>query len=180
MQPNLESSRLVLRPFQQSDAPVVQKLAGDQRIANDVTTIPHPYPDGAAEAWIATHQPSFIAGGDITYAVTLRENGSLVGSIRLLNIDTKHACAELGYWTGVEFWGLGYCTEAVRRLILFANEHLGTTRIVARCFARNLASARVMEKAGLRKEGNLVKHFLKNGTYEDVLLYGLVLPGRGE
>ena len=177
MQPILESSRLVLRPFQEGDAPAVQRLAGDRRIADAATTIPHPYPDGAAEAWIASHLPSFIAGTEITYAVTQREGALLVGTVSLLDISTKHARAELGYWTGVEFWGSGYCTEAVCRLIPFAYEHLGTTRVVARCLARNPASARVMEKAGLRKEGYLAKHVVKNGTYEDVLLYGLVLPG---
>ena len=170
----------MLRPFLQSDASAVQRLAGDRRIADSVTTIPHPYPDGAAETWIASHHPSFVAGRDITYAVTQREGGLLVGAVRLLDINTQHARAELGYWTGVEFWGFGYCTEAVTRLIQFANEHLGTTRIIARCFARNPASARVMEKVGLKKEGCLAKHFLKNGTYEDVLLCGLALPERGK
>jgi [ribosomal protein S5]-alanine N-acetyltransferase len=71
---------------------------------------------------------------------------------------------------------LGYCTEAVGRIIPFIDEHLNTTKIVARCLVRNQASARVMEKAGLRKEGHLSKHVLQNGNYEDVLLYGLALP----
>ena len=180
VQPILESSRLVLRPYQEGDAPAVQRLAGDRRIADATTTIPHPYPVGAAEAWIAGHLPSFIARTGITYAVTRREGALLVGTVSLLDISTEHARAELGYWTGVEFWGSGYCTEAVCRLIPFANQHLGTTRVVARCLARNPASARVMEKAGLRKEAYLAKHAVKNGIYEDVLLYGLVLSGRGE
>ena len=178
MQPFLESTRLVLRPFQSGDAQAVQRLAGDRRVADAATTIPHPYPDGAAEAWIATHTPSFIAGTEVTYAVTLLDGGSLVGTVSLLDISKKHARAELGYWTGVEYWGSGYCTEAVCRLIPFAYEHLGVTKIVARCLARNPASARVMEKAGLKKEGRLAQHVLKNETYEDVLIYGLVLPGR--
>ena len=178
MQPILESSHLVLRPFQEGDAAAVQRLAGDQRTADAATTIPHPYKDGAAQAWIASHPPSFIAGTGITYAATQREGALRVGTVSFLDISTKHARAEFGYWTGVEFWGSGYCTEAVCRLIPFAYEHLGTNRVVARCMARNPASARVMEKAGLREEGYLAKHVFKNGKYEDVLLYGLVLPGR--
>jgi len=63
-------------------------------------------------------------------------------------------------------------------MIQFASEELGITRITALCFARNPASARVMEKAGLKREGYLVQHHFKNGMYEDLLLYGLVLPGR--
>lgn len=63
-------------------------------------------------------------------------------------------------------------------MIAYAREQLGITRIVARCLARNPASARVMEKAGLRREGMLVRHELKNGLFEDVLLYGLAFPER--
>jgi [ribosomal protein S5]-alanine N-acetyltransferase len=178
MQPLLESARLVLRPFQESDSSDVKRLAGDKRIADTTTTIPHPYPEGAAQAWIATHAQTFSARSQITYAVTLRGSGVLVGTVSLMDISPKHSRAELGYWTGVEFWGLGYCTEAVCRIIPFAYEHLNTTKIVARCLARNQASARVMEKAGLLKEGHLSKHVLQNGNYEDVLLYGLALAQR--
>jgi [ribosomal protein S5]-alanine N-acetyltransferase len=178
MPPALESSRLLLRPYRADDAPAVQRLAGDRRIADTTTTIPHPYPDGAAEAWIATHTNDFEARKQATFAVTLRSTGELLGTVSLLDVSVVHARAELGYWIGAPYWGQGYCTEAVCRLIPFAYEELGTTRLVARCFARNEASARVMEKSGLRREGLLIQHTLKNGRFEDVLLYGLVLPGR--
>jgi RimJ/RimL family protein N-acetyltransferase len=62
----------------------------------------------------------------------------------------------------------------------FAGESWGLTRIVARCMARNPASARVMEKAGLLREGHLQAHIRKNGRYEDVLLYGLSHASRRE
>ena len=102
-----------------------------------------------------------------------------MGAISLLELSTAHARAEVGYWVGVPYWGLGYATEAVRRLIPYATEAYGVTRFLGRCLARNPASARVMEKAGLSYEGRLVKHVLKNDEYEDVLLYGLVLGERG-
>jgi ribosomal-protein-alanine N-acetyltransferase len=178
LQPSLQSNRLLLRPYCAADAPSVQRLAGDPRIASTTTTIPHPYPNGAAEAWIATHQQSYEDGTSVTYAITLRDSGGLVGSISLLDISRKHARAELGYWVGAEFWGAGYCTEAVSRVIPFAREHFSVTKLVAWCFARNPASARVMHKAGMTQEGCLAKHTLKNGTWEDMLVYGLVLPGR--
>ena len=179
MQPSFDTPRLILRPYDSSDASIVQRLAGDQRVADAATTIPHPYPDGAAEVWIATHATAFEAKKEITFATTLRTTGQVVGTVSLLDISARHARAELGYWTGVPFWGAGYCTEAVARLIAYARECLGTSRIVGRCLARNPASARVMEKAGLVREGHLVKHVLKNDSYEDVLLYGVVLSHRG-
>jgi len=180
MQPVLESPRLSLRPYALADAPEVQRLAGDARVAETTTAIPHPYPDGAAACWIAGHAAAFANGEEVIYAIALRRTGELVGTVSLFDVSHADARAELGYWVAVEHWGQGYCTEAVRVLMRFAQEHLKATRIVARCMARNPASARVMEKAGLRREGLLPKHVCRNGVFEDMLLYGLVLPGRGD
>ena len=180
MQPTLTSARLCLRPFALADANDVQRLAGDKRVALAATTIPHPYPDGAAEAWISTHADAFSAKSEVAFAITLRDGGDLVGAISLLDISERHARAEIGYWTGIDHWNRGYCTEAFTRLVPYAFEELGITRIVARCSAQNAASARVMEKTGLKREGLLLKHSRKQGQFDDVLLYGLVLPGRGE
>lgn len=178
MQPTLTSSRLCLRPFDHTDASAVQRLAGDKRVALAATAIPHPYPHGAAEAWIATHADAFTGMREVNFAVVLREGGDLVGAISLLDINKLHARGEVGYWTGIDYWNHGYCTEAFIRVISYAYEELGITKIGARCSAQNTASARVMEKAGLNREGLLVKHSLKHGQFDDMLVYGLVLPGR--
>ena len=178
MQPTLSTDRLILRPFSLADAADVRRLAGDARVADTTKTIPHPYPEGAAEAWIATHAAAFAARKEIVFAMIETRSNLLVGAAALLDVSEEHARAELGYWAGVEYWSKGFCTEAALRLIQFAHQELGVTRIVARCLARNPASARVMEKAGLRREGYFVQDLKKHGRYEDVLFYGLVLPGR--
>jgi ribosomal-protein-alanine N-acetyltransferase len=179
MQPVLETERLVLRPYRMADAPDVQRLAGAWEVAATTAAIPHPYPDGAAEQWIAGHASSFAEGRLVVYAVTMRETAELLGTVSLLDVQLNHARAELGYWIAREHWGKGYCTEAVRRLIQYAHDSLSISRIVARCLERNPASARVMKKVGLAKEGHMPKHEFKNGRFEDVLVYGMVLPGRG-
>jgi [ribosomal protein S5]-alanine N-acetyltransferase len=174
----LSTPRLLLRPYTTADAPEACRLAGDSRIAETTVAIPHPYSQEAAEAWIATHARGFEQKSEMIFAVETKTDHQLTGTVSLLNISADHARADLGYWISVENWGKGFCTEAVLRLIQFATEELGITRITALCFARNPASARVMEKAGLKREGCLVQHLFKNGRYEDLLLYGLVLPGR--
>ena len=112
------------------------------------------------------------------YAITDSVTRELLGAISLLDMSAQHARCEMGYWVAHQHWSTGVCTEAARAIIEYAHRELGITRVVARCLARNVGSARVMEKAGLVREGNLVKHVNHKGVFEDLLLYGTVLPGR--
>src|SRR5438045_3014662 len=101
-QPNIESRRLRLRPFALEDAPAVQRLAGAREIADTTLLIPHPYPDGVAEAWIATHAGAFEKGESASFAITLRTSGELCGAIGL-GMQAPHRRAELGYWIGLPY-----------------------------------------------------------------------------
>ena len=180
-QPKLVTERLMLRPFSLSDAPDVQRLAGAKEIAATTANIPHPYEDGVAEAWIGTHQEQFEKGEQATFAVVLKgvsaENVSehtLIGAISLLAISQRHARAELGYWIGVPYWNRGYCTEATRAILRYGFETLGLNRIQARHLARNPASGRVMQKAGMRYEGTMRQAVRKWDVFEDVKLYAIL------
>jgi [ribosomal protein S5]-alanine N-acetyltransferase len=177
-QPTLVTSRLSLRPFYMADAVDVRRLAGDEKVARTTLAIPFPYPEGAAEDWIAKHPSQYEVRSEITFAITLLENGFLIGAITLMAVSTKHSRAELGYWIGTEYCSKGYCTEAVVQVICFAQEQIGISRITGQCLARNPASARVMTKAGMLPEGKLCMHVRKGGVFDDVLLFGINLPVR--
>ena len=172
-QPNLETTRLILRPFKLSDAKKVQILAGDKQVASTTLMIPHPYPDGAAEEWIKTHKEKYASGRGVYFAITLKENGELVGAINLLNIiDSQRG--ELAYWVGVPYWNKGYCTEAGEAVLSYGFLDRGLNRIHARYFSRNHASGRVLEKLGMIHEGTQRQHVLKWGVYEDMELMGIL------
>jgi len=94
-QPTLRTHRLVLRPFRPSDAVAVQRLAGDRSVASTTLNIPHPYPDGLAESWIATHGPAWEADDRATFAITTLED-ELRGGIAL-KLTPQHQRGELGY-----------------------------------------------------------------------------------
>ncbi len=94
-QPTLSTPRLLLRPFTESDAPEVRRLANDPEIAANTLTIPHPYPEGAAESWIATHAPALAQGTKAVFAITDARSRQLLGAIGL-EIDRAHQRAELG------------------------------------------------------------------------------------
>ncbi|HOI58557.1 MULTISPECIES: GNAT family N-acetyltransferase [unclassified Methanoculleus] len=173
-QPVLATGRLLLRPFTLADAAEVQRLAGDYAIASSTLSIPYPYPDGAAEAWIATHRPGFEKGMHVVYAVTRPDDGTLVGAAGLVEIDRRHGRAELGYWVGRPYQGRGYATEAARAVIEYGFSVLELHRVYALHLSRNPASGRVMEKCGMVYEAHLREHGRKWGIFEDLDVRGIL------
>ena len=171
--PTIETGRLVLRPYTLADASDVQLLAGEKDIASTTLRIPHPYEDGMAEQWIGTHQKLYEAGEAVSFAITLRSDGSLIGSIGL-GINQPDDNAEMGYWIGKPYWNLGYATEAASAVVRYGFEVLGLNRIHASYFSRNPTSGRVMEKIGMSYEGSLKQHAKKWGVYEDLEHYGIL------
>lgn len=178
--PTLTTARLVLRPFAEADAPAVHAYVADREMASTTAAIPHPYPEGATEAWIATHTQRHEAGEAVILAITLRGTGELAGSIEIRLIP-PHRRAELGYWIGRPHWGRGYATEASAALLRWAFDALDLHRVHAAHLARNPASGAVLRKIGMRHEGRLRSHFEKWGVMEDLDVYGLLageLPPR--
>lgn len=173
MQPTLTGARLVLRPFSLQDAPTVQALAGAREVASTTLTIPHPYGDGVAEAWIETHAPAYDAGTLASFAVVEITPRQLVGAIGL-SIRAAHERAELGYWIGVPFWNRGYATEAAAMALRFGFQELGLNRVFAQHLVRNPASGRVMQKVGMTYEGRLRRHVRRWGAFEDLDQYGIL------
>ena len=162
----LTTKRLTLRAFTIADAPDVQRLAGAHEVALNTLHIPHPYPDGAAEAWIAKQGD----GSEIVFAIDADHR--LIGAIGLVP-DRLNNRAELGYWIGVPFWGKGYASEAAAAIVQLGFETEGFHRIFAQVFARNPASARVLQKIGMQHEGTLRHHIKKWDEYLDVECYGM-------
>lgn len=171
--PTLETERLLLRPFALSDSLQVQALAGDAAIADTTLPIPHPYEEGMAEEWIATHLPRYRTGEGVDLAITAKETGGLVGAVSL-TIHGGFKRAELGFWIGRKYWNRGYCTEAARTVIEYGFRHLFLNRIYSHHFRRNPASGRVLVKIGMSREGLLRQHALKGERYEDLVVYGIL------
>ena len=172
-QPKLETERLILRPFELSDAAEIQRLAGDFSVADTTLNIPHPYPDGEAEKFISDTATKYERGELVSFAVTLKSGGALIGA-QTLGLVPRFRQAELGYWIGQPFWGNGYATEAARAVVAFGFQNRALHKIKATYFARNPASGCVMKKVGLVQEGLLREHVLKWDRFEDIVICGIV------
>ena len=100
------------------------------------------------------------------------EDGALVGGLALANIRRGVAQAgSLGYWVGAPYIRRGYMTAAVRALIPVALDLLRLHRLEAACIPTNLASVRLLEKTGFRREGYARSYLCINGIWQDHLLY---------
>ena len=103
---------------------------------------------------------------------------ALIGAITLSNI--RRGVAEtgtLGYWIGKPFAGRGHATAAVRAMVAYAFDDLSLHRVEAACVPGNLASRRVLEKAGFELEGQARAYLKINGAWADHLLFGVVNDG---
>ncbi len=171
--PQIKTERLLLRPFELSDAPKVREMAGEKVIADTTLNIPHPYEKGMAQEWISTHQPKFEAGELVNYAIVLKKTQELIGAIGL-TINKRFKRAELGYWIGKQYWNNGYCTEAGHVIIKYGFANLNLHKIVATHLIRNPASGKVMEKLGMTKEGIFKEHVIRWEKFEDLISYGIL------
>lgn len=147
----LETERLVLRPFRPDDAPRVRELAGAWDVASMSLSIPHPYPAGAAEAWIGNHANMRASGRAHHFAMTL--DGDCIGAIGLhrengANWLVDGDVFEIGYWVGLPYWRRGFASEALSAVLAFAFETLAQQQLVAGHFTDNPVSARLLDKAG--------------------------------
>jgi RimJ/RimL family protein N-acetyltransferase len=160
----IETERLLLRPWESVDAPVVQRELSRVEMGR-MLAIPHPYPSDGAAVWISTARP----GRD--FAIVLRETQQVVGGIALFE-NEQHRRGGLGYWCALDVWGRGYATEAVRAVIGYGFRRLALNKVHAECHGDNPASRRVLEKAGMTFEGRLRQHSFRVNRFADKLLFG--------
>ena len=145
----IKTERLLLRPCRPEDGPRLCELIGVWDVAKMLARVPHPYPEGAAEQWIATHDRLRRAGA---YPFAACRDGELIGSFGIE--DPRENGLELGYWIGVPYWGQGFATEAAQAVVDFAFKWLVRDHLRAAHLVENTASARVLAKLGFVATGH--------------------------
>ena len=169
--PTLETERLILRQFVESDSTELKQLASAKEIAEG-TFVPHPYEEGFAEEFIQSQFRDYKKGSLINFAVEIKEMNLLAGSIGI-SINRKLNHGEIGFWIGVPHWGNGYCTEAARAVLEYGFEVQGLDRIYAFHFFGNEASGKVLEKIGMKYEGMKKNEYWHMGELKDTVHFGI-------
>ncbi|HAS6746125.1 TPA: GNAT family N-acetyltransferase [Vibrio parahaemolyticus] len=167
MQQEIESNRLILRPFSLAEAKRVAELAGDKQISEMTANIPYPYSVSDAESWIRTHEALFLSGKGVVYAIVLKDTSEVVGAISFPKLE--NGLGILGYWLGVPYWGRGYATEASKSLISYAKKHYGLTKLQVMHLVGNERSRSVITKLGVKYVGDQVNRM--QGKDREVSVY---------
>jgi len=147
--PDIAAERLRLRPVTLEDAAPMARLADDLDIARMTTSIPYPFHVADAERFISRMAAADRAR-EALFGVELPAEG-LIGVLGLHPNDQDRV--EVGYWLGRPYWGRGYMTEAVERVLLWAREEWGRAILASGHFSDNPASAAVLIKAGFLYTG---------------------------
>ena len=165
----IDCGRCVLRPWRASDAPLITPLLGDRDVwINLSDRVPHPYELQHAEQFIDVHSKK---DPPINLAITV--NDAAVGGIGIYPGEgINRVSAEMGYWLGKPHWGRGIVSAALPTMTKYVADTFDFTRISALVFTRNVASARLLEKAGYVREGHTKRSVIKDGVIEDEFLYG--------
>ena len=167
--PQLETPRLVLRALVPGDADDIFAYAADPDVAQ--------YTLWSTHTTIADSRQfiAWISGGSLAcWAIMQPATGQVIGTSFLHSHHARHHRAEIAFNLAKHSWGRGYATEAAQAVIRTGFVHYGLNRIEGTCMLGNGASARVMEKIGMRFEGILRQYVFAKQAFHDLKLYAIL------
>jgi ribosomal-protein-alanine N-acetyltransferase len=170
----LSTERLILREFQADDWPAVLAYQSDPRYLRYYEWTERTPQAVQRFVQMLLAQQREHPRYRFQLAVTLRADCQLIGNcgVRMASPDAHEG--DIGYELSPQHWGKGYATEAARAIVGFGFTELKLHRIWAECVADNTASARVLEKLGMRLEGRLRHKEYYKGRWWDKLLFGIL------
>jgi RimJ/RimL family protein N-acetyltransferase len=171
----LETERLVLRRFAESDFDAVFAMRSNAEIARYLYWQPESEEAARRALTRKLTNVSLREEGDIlALAAVERTGGQLVADVILHWVSRDHATGEIGYIVHPDHGGKGYATEAAAPLLAVAFDEIGLHRVIGRTEARNIGSARVLEKLGMRREAHLVENEFVKGEWQSELVYAIL------
>ena len=171
--PIIESKRLMLRQLTPGDAEDLFACQSDPEVFRYSRHSEETSLESATHTLnrlLKWHQEGFM----LSWAIVLKENQRFIGRIQMEDWSDEDHRAAVGYLLGKQYWGKGYATEALRAVIAYLFEQTTVNRIDAVTWRENSASARVMEKAGMRFEGLARQRRFVKGAFRDRKSYAIL------
>ena len=171
----IRTSRLSLRPFAPGDVDALYEYHRLPEVVRYLETEPRSRADvQAIVAERAAVRALTDEGQALCLVAELADSGKVAGDCVLFWRSRMQQRGEIGYILNPAYHGQGLATEVAGTLLRLGFDGLGLHRIVARCDARNVASARVMERVGMRREAHLVHNEFLKGEWTDELIYAIL------
>ena len=171
--PIITTERLRLRPFTADDVAAKYAIFSDPQVARYWSS--EPWTEmGQAQAAIADALAAYRDGSELRLAIELRATGQVFGHVNLHHFFKQNRRCELGYALASTHWGQGYATEALEAALGYGFRELDLNRVEADIDPGNLASARLLERLGFRKEGYMPERWFVHGQTADTVFYGLL------
>ncbi|WP_190820404.1 GNAT family N-acetyltransferase [Saccharopolyspora pogona] len=171
----ISTDRLVLRPFTTADVADVWAYQRQPEVARYLRWDPRDLQQtqDAVEGMAA--ETELRAEGDcLSLAVVLPALGVIVGQVELVWLSEEHRQGEIGYIFNPDHQGKGLATEAARTVLRLGFEELDLHRIVGRCNALNTASAKLMERLGMRREAHFIQSSIIKGAWREEFVYAIL------
>ncbi len=166
----IRSARLELRPFLATDVDDINDYQRLPEVARYLYWEPRDRDETAA---VLAHKMAAAGAGAVLLAVVLPTTGRVIGEVNLTITSGEYRQGEIGFVFHPDFQGHGFATEAAAELLRIGFDTVGLHRICAHCDARNTASARVMERLGMRCEAHFVHNEIFKGEWGDELVYAI-------
>ena len=173
--PTLYTEHLTMDRFTLEDVPAVRDGLYTEAVCRNLFVTPNKSTEEVEEniRWLLE---GYETKEDF-HQWAVREKGECVGRM-MLTVNRRFQTGTVAYYLAEKAWGKGYMTEILKRVIDFCFDDLGLNRVEADHFARNPASGRVMEKAGMTREGLSRQKYCKDGEFLDAVLYAIVKGDR--
>jgi ribosomal-protein-alanine N-acetyltransferase len=171
--PIIETGRLRLRRLMTRDANDVYEYASDSNVSKYVTWEHH---RSVADSlhFIRMVLNSYSRGEPTSWGIVYKEDRKLIGTGGYHWWQIESARAEIGYAIYSRYWNMGIMTEALQAMIEFGFEKMLLNRIEARCYIKNTASERVLQKCGMKYEGIMRESLYVKGEFQDLKLYSIL------
>lgn len=173
LSPRIETERLILRRYKESDIDAIYEMITDERLSKYLI-----FPKLTKSEELESIK-KWIREADVSkkekWVIERKSDHAIVGNINVNSVESKHNYCNVGYIIRFEYWGNGYAAEALKAVSDHLLNDTGYYIVECSCNELNKQSSRVMEKAGFKKDGYIANRRLnKDGTYSGVEYYSKI------
>ena len=171
----LETERLLLRPFRGDDFEALYAMRSNSELTRYLYWDPQREDEVRETLAKKIASLSIRSEGDVlALAAERRATGELVADLTLQWVSREHGVGEIGFIVHPDHLGRGYATEAARPLLAVSFDVLRLHRVIGRMEARNVGSARVLEKLGMRREAHFVENEFVKDEWQSEVVYAIL------